>query len=590
MRLRSYPFLLLALLLRVTAVAQTENYNEQAQAEILPWVQSTGQLFGLTDAGLQALAWDDAYLSDCPKAEYQRMAAVVSNPAYYYCPTGYYRLHCDRGGYLFLEADNPQTQNAAARATALSSIVKIERTADGGCYLKMQGLYVRTPLKDQTVMLSTVPEKFYPVVKTPGGKVAFTAMKGTYSALHCGYNSVIGWKLADDASYWDVTEATDFTVAGGIAHDGRYYQTFYAPFVTSVKDGAQAFLMAEHEGRAVATQELTLIPDSTPVLLRSDDKSVSMSIADDDHAVVSLNQGLRNELADLSYYYFNKAYLLYSGDGKDNYTYYRETLSTKDKLYFWQQALVILMVEDRHDFRGDLATASLITDLLDAFTVQNMGSSDGSAESRDAQQRKLSDWTWNKFNDDLLWAGLAYVRGYLITHEERFLEQAKWTWDYMYNRGWDDQLGGGIWWSTDKEEKSGLSNNPAVCMACYLYDATGDEQYLERAKEIYTWVRRRLRNTDGSIDEKINADGSRANGYNVYNQGTFVEGAANLFRLTGTTSYRADARKTIEYVMVNHVDGNGIMSRRKTDGTWQSEFARGMAAYLRAVPTTTGCA
>lgn len=584
MRHKNISFFLMLTLATLSVPAQTTNYSEQARAEILPWVQSTGQLFGLTDTGLQALAWDDAYLSECPKAEYQRMAAVVGNPAYYVCPTGYYRLYSDRGGYLYLEASSPMIQKTTARATALSSIVKIDRTSDGGCYLKMQGRYLRTPLKDQSVTLTDVPEKFYPVVKTPGGKVAFTTMKGTYSALHCGNSAVIGWTLADNASYWDVTEATDFSLTNSIAHDGRYYQTFFAPFATRVEDGVQAFLMAEHEGRAVATQELTAVPDSTPVLLRADSKTMRLSIADDDHALVQGKMVLRNELADLSYYYFNKAYLLYSGDGKDNYTYYRETLSTKDKLYFWQQALVILMVEDRHDFRGDPSTASLIIDLLDAFSAQNGGSGNSTPESRDAQTRKLSDWTWNEYNDDLLWAGLAYIRGYLITHEARFLEQAKWCWDFMYNRGWDNKLGGGIWWSIKKEEKSGLSNNPAICMACYLYDATGDEQYLERAKEIYTWVRSRLRNTDGSVDEKMNADGSRANGYNVYNQGTFVEGAANLYRLTGETRYRTDARKTIEYVMVNHVDSKGIMSRRKTDGTWQSEFARGIAAHLRACP------
>ncbi len=584
MRLRSYLFLLL-LLLTGRASAQTENYNNQVRESILPWVQSVGQLFGLTDEGLQVLAWDDAYLTSCPRNEYLRMEAVVNNPAYYSCPTGYYRLQNERGGFIYLEAENPLAQKSTARSTGLSSIIKIERTADGGCYLKMQGYYLRTPLKDKAVTLTSVPEKFYPVVKEPGGIVTFTTKKGSYSALHCSTsNNIIGYTLADIASYWNVTPATEFTLTADVTHDGRYFHSFFAPFATRVEDGAQAFIMAEHEGKAVATSELTNIPASMPVLLRSDSKTMRMSIADDDHSVSPGNQALRNELADLSYYYFNKAYLLYSGDGNSNYTYYRETLSTKSKLYFWQQALVILMVEDRHDFRGDRSTASLITDLLDAFSAQEGGSGNGTAASRDAQERKLSDWTWNEYNDDLLWAGLAYIRGYLITGETRFLEQARWTWDFMYNRGWDEQLGGGIWWSIKKEEKSGLSNNPAICMACYLYEATGDEQYLDKAKEIYAWVKRRLRNADGSVDEKINADGSRPNSYNVYNQGTFVEGAANLFRLTGTTTYRADARKTIEYVMVNQVDSKGIMSRRKTDGTWQSEFARGMAAHLRACP------
>lgn len=581
---KHYLSILFLIMTAIQVFAQTSDYSDRARNEILPWIATAEQLFGLTTEGIQALEWDDAYLTQCSEKDFLRMAAVISNPAYYHCPTGYYRLYSDRGGYLYLQANNPQTQKTETIANNLSSIVKIERASDGGFYLNMQGHYLHTPLKDQTIALTNIPEKFYPVIKEPGRKVAFTTMKGNYSALHCGYTNVIGYTLNDDASYWDVIPAEDFHLTANVTHDGRYYHTLFAPFPSRVQQGAQAYLIAEHDGKAVATQELTIIPEATPVLLRADNKDILLTIDDDHHDIVTGNLALRNELADLSYYYFNKAYLLYSGDGNTNHTYYRETLSTKNKLYFWQQALVILMVEDRHDFRGDASTASLITDLLDAFSAQEGGSGNGTTESRDAQQRNLSDWTWNEYNDDLLWAGLAYIRGYLITGQQRFLEQALWAWNFMYKRGWDEQLGGGIWWSIKKEEKSGLSNNPAICMACYLYEATGDQQYLDKAMAIYSWVRSRLHNSDGSVDEKINADGSRPNSYNVYNQGTYVEAAANLFRLTGETRYRSDARKTIEYVMVNQVDANGIMSRRKTDGTWQSEFARGMAAHLRACP------
>ena len=580
-------FFLLSLLLALPltpAAAQQTDYSAEVQAEILPWVESAGKLFGLSQRGMDSLHWDEALTKACSRERYLRMKNVVENPAYYQYSTGYYRLRSDRGGHLYVETTMPQAQSSAARAQGLSSIVHIERAADGGCYLKQQGWYLRSPLKDQTVGLSTVPEKFYPVPQEAGGKVAFATRKGNYSALHCGNSAIIGWTLTDKASYWEVSEATDFEVQAAVTDDGTYYTTLFAPFAVGLSTGVEAFTMEAYEGKAVATSRLTTVPDSTAVLLRSATKAMTLTIADTDHSDVAGNRCLRNELADRSYAAFNRAFLLYSGEGKDNHTYYRETMSTKDKLYFWQQALVILMVEDRHDFRGDRATESLIIDLLDAFTAQNTGSGNSTAESKDAQKRGLSDWTWNEYNDDLLWAGLAYIRGYLITGEERFLEQAKWDWDFMYNRGWDEQLGGGIWWSIKKQEKSGLSNNPAICMACYLYEATGEEIYLQRAQEIYAWVRKRLRNTDGSVDEKMNADGSRANSYNVYNQGTFVEGVSNLYRLTGENRCRTDARKTIEYVMVNHVDGKGIMSRRKTDGTWQSEFARGMAFYLKACP------
>ena len=82
-----------------------------------------------------------------------------------------------------------------------------------------------------------------------------------------------------------------------------------------------------------------------------------------------------------------------------------------------------------------------------------------------------------------------FLRAYLITEKKFYLEQAKLDWDLLYSLGWSDDLGRGIWWSVKKEEKSGLSNNPAVCMDCYLYEATGDEKYLEQAKKIYDWIK-----------------------------------------------------------------------------------------------------
>ena len=301
-----------------------------------------------------------------------------------------------------------------------------------------------------------------------------------------------------------------------------------------------------------------------------------------------------NELADLSYEYFNKAFLIEKGSGgEDNeHTYYRENLATTHWLYFWQQALVILGVEDRHDFRGDTNVKSLVSDLLEGFVAHGSytGSWENARQNKDfskiAHEKGLSDWTWNDYNDDLLWAGLIFIRGYLITGNEFYLEQAKWDFDLIYTRGWSNDLGGGIWWSVKKKEKSGLSNNPAVVMACYLYEATKDEKYLDYAKRIYQWIRDTLyKDEQGCVEEKINADGTFPKAYTIYNQGTFIEGASLLYKYTSDEKYLNDLLKTIEYVMVNIVTDKGIMSYWKITGTYQSEFARGIATFLKHNPS-----
>ena len=276
-------------------------------------------------------------------------------------------------------------------------------------------------------------------------------------------------------------------------------------------------------------------------------------------------------IADSSFYYYNKAFLLEKNNSKDGLTYYRENQTSNHWAYFWNQALIILMVEDRYECRKDESLKPLLTNLLDAFRQHE----------KNPQTNDIMDWTWNDFQDDLLWAGLAFIRGYQITGNERFLEQAKWDWEFLYNRGYDTALGGGLWWSIDKADKSGLSNNPAISMACYLYEATGNQTYLDQAKDIYNWVYTTLREPNGAVDEKISKDGVRPRSYNVYNVGAFIEAANALYRITKNEIYAHHAKESIQFVMRDKVDENGIMSKWHRDGTWQSEFARGMGLFVK---------
>lgn len=277
-------------------------------------------------------------------------------------------------------------------------------------------------------------------------------------------------------------------------------------------------------------------------------------------------------IADSSYTYYNRAFLIKDGPWK----FYRDKLSSNKYAYFWNQALIILMVEDRYEFRKEETLKPLITDLLDTFREHEKNSA----------THEIWDWTWNDYNDDLLWAGLAFIRGYQITGEKRFLEQAEWDWNFLYTRGYTDELGGGIWWDVKKESKSSLSNNPAISMACYLYEATQKTEYLDQAKSLYNWVCNGYKKNAlfdrsmGTVDEKMNPDGTLSKSYNVYTSGAFIEAANALHRITKEQFYYDDATKAIEFVIKNRTT-NGIMSKWHLDGSWQSEFARGMGMFVK---------
>jgi predicted alpha-1,6-mannanase (GH76 family) len=261
----------------------------------------------------------------------------------------------------------------------------------------------------------------------------------------------------------------------------------------------------------------------------------------------------------------NNALLVSNG----NQRYYKESLTVGEKDYFWRQALAIQAAEDVYESTRSAATRDLIGRLLDTFLQQNQGSGG------------LYDWNWNNFNDDLLWAGLAFIRGYKITGNRIYLSQAQYAFNRVYDRGWDGALGGGVWWSIDKADKNALSNNPAVILGVLIYESTNDRGYLDKAQAIFDWVWRTLldRGT-GGVHETITAGGDLSGGQTVYSAGAFVGAAQALYRNNGRQSIFDDAKRTTDWVIrARTVDG--LLTDGRRDGTWQSEFARGMGEFVR---------
>jgi predicted alpha-1,6-mannanase (GH76 family) len=272
-----------------------------------------------------------------------------------------------------------------------------------------------------------------------------------------------------------------------------------------------------------------------------------------------------NTKADNAISGFNSTFLITSG----SLQYYKTAVNNTEKDYFWCQALDIQMMEDVYLRTKTTAHRTLISNLLNTFLVQNAG------------QGGQQDWTWNDYNDDLLWAGLAFARGYQITGNTTYLNQAAYAFNLTYNRGYDQQLGGGIWWDVAKANKSGLSNNTAVMLACYLYEFTKDPVYLAKASSVYDWIWNNLFNhSSGAVYEHKRPDGTLEMADNVYNSGAFISAATHLHRLTGRESLFDDAKKAVDYVIANKTV-NGILSKDHRFGTWQSEFARGLGEFVR---------
>ncbi|HEY1790520.1 MAG TPA: glycoside hydrolase family 76 protein, partial [Verrucomicrobiae bacterium] len=207
---------------------------------------------------------------------------------------------------------------------------------------------------------------------------------------------------------------------------------------------------------------------------------------------------------------YNNAFYNVFSSGKAHYIY-NETNPASGATYFWGEAEEIEGALDAYEHAPNANYQSMLTQLINGFSKGNG-----------------TNWSGNAYNDDIMWACIAYLRGYQDTGNAAFLSIAKTNFDLVYARGWDMLFGGGLYWSTAKAQKNACVNGPAAIVASLLYQSLGDTSYLAKAQNIFNWEKSVLYNsTNGAIYDNINTSGTIDTWSSTYNQGTFV-GAADF--------------------------------------------------------------
>jgi predicted alpha-1,6-mannanase (GH76 family) len=183
--------------------------------------------------------------------------------------------------------------------------------------------------------------------------------------------------------------------------------------------------------------------------------------------------------------------------------YYRETEGDRKPDSFWHFAEEIELACDAAGLTNDPVYVKMISRLCDGFTAENG-----------------ADWSSNRFNDDLMWAAIAFCRSYEITGNRTYLRLAKTNFDLAYDRGWDTNSGG-MYQTTANDSKNACINYPASIAAYYIYNDGGGSNYLVKARATYEWGQSNL------FDVKTGrvADSTHSRRSYSYNQGTCV-GAA----------------------------------------------------------------
>lgn len=156
----------------------------------------------------------------------------------------------------------------------------------------------------------------------------------------------------------------------------------------------------------------------------------------------------------------------------------------------------------------------------------------------------------DKYYDDNAWMVLTFAEAYGLTGERRYLERARETLHFVLS-GWDETLGGGIWWHERHKDgsKNTCANAPAAvgCIMLARFAATPDErnERLRTALRIVEWTDRTLQAPDGLYHDNIRAETRRVNHAKLtYNAALMLRAKLGLHRASGDRKFLDQAVRT----------------------------------------------
>jgi predicted alpha-1,6-mannanase (GH76 family) len=252
----------------------------------------------------------------------------------------------------------------------------------------------------------------------------------------------------------------------------------------------------------------------------------------------ALNAQLSRSEAKLAADCYNNAFFNNYAAGK---AFYYHDVYKNDPLSFWTQAEAIETMIDAAVINDDAGLKNSVSELFYGF-VDLHG----------------SDWSGNIYNDDLIWGVIMAARAYLMHGDSYMKDVAIYNFDLAWNRGWDNTIDGGIWWTTNMQTKNACVNAPAAIAAMFLYYITGDVSYKTKAEDVINWMNDKLY-VDGKINGAINRNYAITEGPRTYTQGTYIGACNELYQVTNNYSYYSDALETMNFTRNQMCNGNGLL-------------------------------
>ena len=275
----------------------------------------------------------------------------------------------------------------------------------------------------------------------------------------------------------------------------------------------------------------------------------------------------------------------YKQDNKASYLAGVDTLTGRRVAYLWPTTGVFSGLNALLKTTGDKQFRQLLeSDVLPGLEQYY----DSVRKPACYQSYIVSAGKSDRFYDDNVWLALDFCESYMLTKKPEYLKKSIETWQFVLS-GWDEQLGGGIYWCEQKKQsKNTCSNAPASVLAFKLFEATRDSAYFNWGIRIYNWTKANLQDpTDYLYFDNKNLSGKLGRAKYTYNSGQMLQAAAMIYKLTGKKAYLEDAqniaRSAMNYFTEEFTTPEGKKIRLfKNTGNWFNAILfRGYAELYR---------
>lgn len=220
---------------------------------------------------------------------------------------------------------------------------------------------------------------------------------------------------------------------------------------------------------------------------------------------------------------------------------YAQSITKRDPEFMWGNGVMFsaLVAATRHD-------PDTYRPVLDRFFAAMDRYWDDKAKIPGYEPSPTAGNGHDKYYDDNQWMVITFMEAYEVTRDIKYLDRAQQTLKFALS-GWDDQLGGGIWWHELHKggSKNTCANGPAA-VACLRVARYRDRlENLDWARKLVKWTTEHLQDEHDGLffDNQRVADGHVNRGKLTYNAALMLRANLGLYRATNDASFLAEAKR-----------------------------------------------